>query len=164
MKYTKPTGKRTPAKRPGRVTKDEKAVVKAIVRQAGGDLPLDRTKALAKVFNRPVGAVKAMVTRAKDNLAADAEFYVDTHRDAVETALEHGKATSNDKMLEVARKGSEWALEHTSGDGKRIIDQPSSAPQGTRIMIGVKLSNTTLQPEMAIDISPEALEANILDG
>lgn len=163
MKRTKPTTKKR-YKRSGKTTKDEKEVVKAVVRQAGGDLPLDRTRALAKAFNRPVNTVKAMITRAKENLAADAEFYVDTHRDVVQHAADAGKATYNDKLLEVARKGAEWALEHTSGDGKRIVDQPSSAPQGTRIMIGVKLSNTTIQPEAVIDVSADAADGEIVSG
>lgn len=163
MKLTKPATKKR-YKRSGKTTKDEKEVVKAVVRQAGGDLPLDRTIALAKAFNRPVGTVKAMITRAKENLAADAEFYVDTHRQVVQDAADVGRATYNDKLLEVARKGSEWALEHTSGDGKRIVDQPSSQSSGTRIMIGVKLSNTTIQPQTAIDISADATEGEIVSG
>lgn len=158
MKYTKPAGRTRAPKRVGKLTKDEKQVVKAVVRQAGGELPLDQTKALAKVFNRPVGTVKAMVTRAKDNLAADAEFYVDTHREVVEHAMEVARATLSDKHAEVARKGSEWALESISGDGKRVVEQASSAPQGTRIMIGVRLSNTSIQPDQTLDIAAEVVD------
>lgn len=163
MKHTKPTTPKRTYKRVAKTTKDEREVVKAAVRQNRGDLSKEQTTALAKVFNRPVGTVKAMIARAKDNLAADAEFYVDTHRQVVEGASLMGQATYNDKLLEVARKGSEWALEHTSGDGKRVVDQPTSAPQGTRIMVGVRLSNTTIQPETVIDISADAVDGT-LDG
>lgn len=157
MKHTKPKKKRT-YKRPGKTTKDEKEVIKAVVRQTGGDVPLDKTMALAKVFNRPVSTIKKQIQTAKENLAADAGFYVDAHRDVVETALEVGKATFNDKLLETARKGAAWAIENISGEGKRLVEKQESGPQGTRIMIGVRLSNMTAQPQSVIDVSADAVD------
>lgn len=162
MKHTKPKTKRT-YKRTGRTTKDEKEVVKAVVRQAGGDLPIDETRALAKVFKRPVGTVKKLIAQAKENLSVDAEFYVDTHRQVVETAFIAGAATFNDKLLETARKGSAWAIENISGEGKRLVEKQESGPQGTRIMIGVRLSNMTAQPETTINLKDDAVDVQVLE-
>ena len=157
MKFTKPKTAPKKAHKHGVFSKDEKALVKAAVRQGGGDLSTDQTRALAKVFNRPVGTIKSMIRAARENLAADASFYVDTHREVTEQAREAGIALFNDKLLDIARKGSEWALESISGEGSRIVEKAESGPAGTRIMIGVRLGNTTLQPNATVDISPDAV-------
>ena len=126
MKHTKPKKKRT-YKRPGKTTKDEKEVIKAVVRQTGGDVPLDKTMALAKVFNRPVSTIKKQIQTAKEDLAADAGFYVDAHRDVVETALEVGKATFNDKLLASFDLGTHEERWVTGAQGDKVASTISSS-------------------------------------
>jgi hypothetical protein len=160
MKRTKPKSKRK-YKRPGRVTKKEQAIVTALVKEAPDTPTVDQTKALAKLFNRPTDTVKSMLVKAKASLAGDAQFYVDTHKEVVATAMAVAASTGSEKHLDIARKGSAWAIANISGDGKRLVEKADIGPQGTRIMVGVKLSNTTIQPEVCIDVSPDAIDAEV---
>ena len=162
MKFTKPKTKRK-YKRTGKVTKKELALVKAITSETPETPSNDQTKALAKVFNRPVSTMKKAIATARESLAADSQFYVDTHRAIVEQAALIGVSTMNDKALDIARKGAAWAIERISGDGKRIVDKVDNGPQGTRIMIGIKLSNMSNQADGVIDVSGESVEGEVIE-
>lgn len=162
MKHAKP--KRKPSrKRAGAPSKQEREMAKALVKDTPHTVTLDQTKALAKLFNRPVSTVKSMLTKARESLAADAQTYVDTHRQVVEHAALIGIATENPKALDVARKGAAWAIANISGEGKRLVEKQESGPQGLRVMVGVKLSGVSGQPETVIAINEDAAEGEILE-
>lgn len=149
MKHSKPKTKKK-YKRAGAATKAEKAIVRAVVQDSPTEVTPSQTMALAKMFNRSHGAVKSLVNQARQNFIADAEFYVDAHRTAVEGAI----ATLD---FDVARKGAAWAIEHVSGEGKRIVDKPESGPSGVRIMVGVRIGGVE-QKDVGIVLEGDTIE------
>lgn len=157
MKHSKPK-KKPRARRTGPLTKAERQITKMLVKDSPQTITPNQTTALARMFKRPVSTVKSMLTRAREDLASDASFYVDAHRQVVEDAL----AINGPQALDIARKAAAFAITNISGEGKRLIDKQESGPQGTRIFIGVKLSNMAVQPETTIDMSSDAVEGEVL--
>jgi hypothetical protein len=152
MKYNKPKTKRK-YHRSGTPTKTEKKIAEKLIEDAKGLITPQQEKALARVFNRPVGTVKKILTDARANLQKDAEFYVNAHRQSVEDAL----ATN---QVDVARKGAAWAIERISGEGKRLVDKPDAGPASpVNVMVGVRLGNVTMQPEVTLN----AIEGEVED-
>ena len=126
-------------KRRDKPTDTEKALIAQVVAdQPGGILPSQVT-ALATALRRPKELTKQLVEEAKENFVASAGRYVDIHKEATEAALANGDS----KSLEVAVRGSQWALENLSAEGVRIVDKVSTESTGPKIMIGIKLGGMT---------------------
>ncbi len=136
-------------KRRGQFTKPEKEFIAQVVQDQPREMTTKQVNALSTVLRRSRAAVKEVVEQARENFVAQADRYVEVHREAVEQALASGDS-------EVAMKGSQWYLEHVSAEGTRIVDKGQSGPQGTKIMIGVALGGvgnaapTITMPQVAI--------------
>jgi hypothetical protein len=144
------------AKRVGRVTKPERDLVAQVVLDQPGPLSPSQVNGLAKALRRSKAVVKELIEDAQDKFRANAEFYVDMHRKAVEAAHVAGDQ-------DVAMKGAQWAIERVSAEGAHIIEPKvaEQTGQGPRVMIGIKVGgldatkgNETL-PEVSItEIKP----------
>ena len=132
--------KRLP-RRVGTTTQEEKDLVRQFVMDQPGEIQPRQERSLALTMRRSPDTVRHLIAEAKLHLGEAVEHYVDVHRQAVDTALANGDA----KSLEVAVRGSQWAMENIAVDGVRVIEQASKTPTGPRIMIGVRIggANTT---------------------
>jgi len=131
----------------------ERAAVQAVVQVAPAHLPTkQQIVSLAKAINRPEGSVTAHITRARETFQANATRYVEIHKEAAELALKDG----SDKALDVARKASEFAMQHASAKDKsgkveRIIESQQTADV-PRVQIGLVLGGMpTARPAEIID-------------
>lgn len=121
--------------RRGAPSKAEKAMVAQVVQDFPGEVGPTQVKALATTLKRTKEAVKAMIDQARENFVSEAESYVNIHKQVVTTALANGDA----KSLDVALKGSQWALENIGSDGSRVIEVAKAGPGGTKVMVGIQI-------------------------
>lgn len=154
----KPKAKKRVFRRAGRLTKTDKAVVAAMVKDAPGELTTKQVSALSAALRRTPNAIRDAVVEAKESFNADALFYTDTHKQVVAAALANGDS----KSLEVARKGSAWAMTNITQDGKRIIDKVESGPQGARILIGIKVGGVKQETVEALPMLEGGEEAEVV--
>lgn len=118
-----------------KISLEEKNLVAQFVMDQPREIAPQQINALATVLRRPKETVKAMVEQARENFVASAEYYVEAHKRAVDTALTNGDS----KSLEVAVRGSQWAMENMSIEGTRIVEKAVADAGGTKIMIGVQI-------------------------
>jgi hypothetical protein len=132
--------KQQPSKRRGRPTAAEKDFVAQLVMDNPGPMTKSQTDALARVLRRPKEVTLNLIEQARENFQARAGSYVDMHHQAVQTALANG----DPKSLEVATRGSQWAIEKISGEGARIVESGPAqvGPGGPRVMIGIKIGQS----------------------
>ena len=129
--------KRRPARR-SRMSPSEKIVIAEVVNNAPGGIVSDiQADRLAMMLQRSPTAITSAIASAREQFLAKANDYVDLHNRTVHKAF-----AQND--LDVARKGSEWAIEHMSGKNdegeiERIIDKDDSQSNSPRISIGIAL-------------------------
>src|SRR2546423_1165453 len=97
-------------RRVGPLTKVEKALVDQFVADQPREITPEQVRALAKLLRRSPNTIRQCITQARDDFASHAHRYVEIHHEAVETALAKG----DPKSLEVALRGSQWALENIS--------------------------------------------------
>lgn len=121
--------------RRGAPSKAEKALVAQVVQDFPGELGTTQVTALATTLKRTKEAVKTMIEQARQNFVSEAESYVSIHKQVVNAALANGDA----KSLDVALKGSQWALENIGSDGARVIEVAKAGPSGTKIMVGIQI-------------------------
>lgn len=143
------TGRRpTEHKRMGTRSEAEVDLVQQFIQDQPGPITDKQERALARTLRRSKESVRSMIEEAKCRLGERAEFYADTHQMAVASALANG----DPKSLEVAVRGSQWALENISIDGERIIDKPQPGPSGVKIVVGVKVggANTPEAPAACV--------------
>lgn len=135
----------------GPVTTGEQALVtQFLADQPDQSLTPEQFKALCALVARRPDTVERMLERARQQLENDAEFYVQTHRTAVERAS-HGIERGD---LAAAMKGAQWAMENIGRGKSRIVDpkKAEAAGGGTKIMIGVRVGGdaptvTTVEAE-----------------
>lgn len=131
--------KRKPSKRRvkrfGSLSKIEKQVIAQVVHDSPAEVTPQQVSALALTLRRSPEAIRNAVADARESFSADALNYVEIHKQTVEAALKAGDS----KSLEVARKGSAWAITNIAHEGKRVIDRPESGPQGSKIIIGIRI-------------------------
>jgi hypothetical protein len=125
--------------RRGPITMNEKDAVAAIVMDQPGPISAQQEKALAVTLRRSPAAVKALIEEAREHFAAKAGRYVEIHAQGVEDALKNGTVAG----LDVALKGSQWAIERIAQDGSRIVDKAADTNTGTKIVIGVQMGGIT---------------------
>lgn len=125
-------------KRSGSISNAEKALVSQFVQDQPCALTTSQVNGLAKTLRRSREAVRDLIAEVQEGFIEAAPRYVEIHRLATEAALAHGSVGG----LEVAQKGAQWFIEKASIDGKGIIEKATSAPTGTRIMIGVRIGGT----------------------
>lgn len=137
MPKPKPRKKRRnqPPRRSGSLSKAEKAVIAHVVTDSPAEITQRQVIALAQTLRRRPEAIRDAIVEARDNFNAEANFYVETHKKVVETAVANG----DPKSLEVARKGSAWALTNMSHEGKRVVDKPDVGPVGSKIVVGIAI-------------------------
>lgn len=139
-------GARGIAKRSGRVSKVEQALVTAVVADSPRELDNRQITGLATSLRRSKDAVKEMVDRAREELANSADEYRVLHLKAVKDA---GDLTDDPKALDAAMRGAQWALEHISIEGHRIVDTPKTgvggpgSGGGIKIMFGINMGDKT---------------------
>jgi hypothetical protein len=132
----KPKRRRKLPKRTGIITKVEKDLIARVVADQSSEMTERQINALAVVTRRSKALVKKAVEEAHETFVDRSKRYVDIHLQAVEAGLNRG----TDKGLEVAQKGSQWAIENISEQGARVIEkQAKDDNAGARIMIGVKI-------------------------
>lgn len=141
-------------KRGGGITQPERDLVTQFVQDQPREVTPTQVRALARVLRRSQDTVKSLVEGAREHFIEQADRYVEVHRLAVEGALLDGD-------FQEARKGSEWYLEHVSGEGARIIDkQVDTGPAGTRIFVGLRIGGISESPQV-IEMPAHAVEAAI---
>lgn len=116
--------------------RDERAtavIANALVENKGGDLTTCQVGAIAKTLRRSKEAIRELIEVAREELAANAGFYVQSHKTVVEMALDAG----DPKALEVAARASQWAMEKISHDGARVVDAAAAPSGGGQILIGI---------------------------
>jgi len=145
-------GTRTTLRRAGAITEAERHFVAQVVLDQPRELTPSQIHGLTKVLRRSKEAVKSMIEDAQAKFRENAEFYVDAHKASVQRALSSGTIAG----LEVAQKGSQWAIERTSAEGARIIEKASAdvSGAGPRVMIGIQVGglDATKAPP-AIDVT-----------
>jgi len=123
------------AKQSAHYSREETHFIEGIVQRAKGPISPDKVNQIARRLDRPARSVKDAIQKAREKFALRAERYVDIHLDAVESALQSG----TDDALEVAMKGSQWAIEHIRSEGSGVIETLDKNDSGMKIMIGIKL-------------------------
>lgn len=122
----------------GPITQAEKLIVAELVQDAPLNLMSDEKISMtAELMRRSPDVIKSIVVQAREQLQSNALSYVASHRKSVEQAL-----AAQD--FDIARKGSEWAIEHISArdaDGKveRIVEKVEAESTAPRVMIGIQL-------------------------
>lgn len=134
-------------KRPkgGRVTKREKRVVEEVVRsQIDQNMSLPQVKALAITLDRSTATTKRLIEEARANLHQKAQFYVDSHLQAVQNAL--ANIDTDARYADAAIKGSQWALERINEGGARIIDkdQTSGTSNLPRLAVAIAIGGVDM--------------------
>lgn len=131
----------------------EQNLVTALVLDSPTEVKPSQVTALAKALRRSPAAIKGMIEKAQLSFREKAERYVDIHITATERALENGSIAG----LEVAQKGSQWALERMSGEGVRVIEpkpgQGEGGPAGPRVLIGIQLGGLDATKPPPIDVT-----------
>lgn len=146
-----PDGKIRHYKRTGPVTPEEKLVVAHFIAAQKQELSAAQERGLAQTLNRSTDMVKRIIDEAKLTFVERAGRYVDLHMETVETALANGDA----KSLEVARRGSEWAIEHASMDGHRVVEaEKVAADTGVKIVVGVQVGGAVMPNTQVIEVAP----------
>ena len=133
-----PAKKKPKQRRPrklGKVSQAEKNLVAQVVADSALEPSSGEVKALAVALRRPISIVKRIIDDARDKFVHNARDYVEIHHKAVKKALQNGDA----KSLDVAVHGSAWAIEHTSGEGSRIVEKDAKQEGGMKVLIGVKI-------------------------
>jgi len=141
-------------KRAGVVSTAERSLMEQIVLEQPREMSPKQVTAMATLFRRSKEQVKGIVEEAHEKFVAQADHYVDLHRQAVDAALDEGQ-------FEVAAKGAQWYLERVSASGSRVIEQAPKAatgPTGSTINIGVKIggveSTVTAIPVPTLEVTP----------
>lgn len=121
-------------RRHGTATKAEKAFVAQFIADQPTAITPQQERSLAKTMRRSKDLIRSMIEEARENFVAGAQDYVDIHKQATAGAL-------RTMDFDAALKGSQWALEHISAEGARIVDPPKAmtGPTGPRIQIGIKV-------------------------
>lgn len=122
----------TPRKRGGPITAAEQSLVQQFVADQPRDLLPIQISALSTLLQRSELTVKEMVEKAKVKFVSRAESYVDAHHQATQEALA-------DKDYEQALRGAQWAIEHISVGGARIVEKVAAESTSPRVMIGVQV-------------------------
>jgi len=131
--------------RQGPVTQNEKDLVAAYVMDQPSAVTPDQENALAVALKRTPLVVKRLIQDARQNFAAKAGRYVEVHMEATEKALQAGTVTG----LDVALRGSQWAIERIAEDGARVVDKATEQNAGTKIVLGIQMGG----------IAPTVIEA-----
>lgn len=127
-------------KRHGSQSKQDREVIDAVVTKNLGNVSPKEVKALARKLDHTLPTMKKWVRDAKQKFLANASRYVEIHRQAVEAALASGDQDA--KYLEVATRGSQWAIERLSAEGERVVEQQKTEEgSGVKVMIGVKVGS-----------------------
>lgn len=136
------------AKKAGIPTQAEKALVAQFVADQTCDVTPPQERALSRLLRRSPEATRKLIEEAKEQFVAAAPHYVTVHRQAVDMALANG----DPKSLDVAVRGSQWALESMGDDTVRIVDkQKAAATSGSKILIGVAVGGVD-QPVASITL------------
>ena len=120
------------SRRAGSTTKAEKELVARVVLDQPREVSPRQIHGLAIALRRPKEVIRALVEEAKEHFVANASDYVRIHKQATDQALENGE---ND----IAAKAAQWAMEHLSAEGVRIVEPKADQAAGNRIQIGIKL-------------------------
>jgi hypothetical protein len=146
------------SKRGGAVTKTEQQLVSQFVRDQPREVTTSQVNSLAKVLRRSREVVRGMIEQAREEFQSEASFYVKAHKQSVEKALNVlTKDGEHDaRALDVAARGSQWALENLSAEGQRVIDKPSAGKgeTGPRILVGIQLGGLNTPEAVTIDATP----------
>ena len=137
-------------KRSGSITDAEQALIDRFVADQPREISTDQVKALAKVLRRRPSTVADCIQRARENFVSVAEGYVEVHQLAVEGAL-------NRRDFDTAAKHAEWALEHLSQEGQRVVDRDVVETHAPKILIGVNLGGLGLPATTEPAITAEVL-------
>jgi hypothetical protein len=130
-----------------------KAVLANALVENHGKLGPYQVGAIAKTLRRSRDAIKDLLEEAREELAAHAGEYVQSHIDVVRQALADG----DPKALEVAARASQWAMEKISFDGARIVDAQTVGTTGSPIMIGINFKLGGRNASAAVDASAAVL-------
>lgn len=133
-------------KRAGSPSQPEKALVAQFVLDQPRELTNGQISGLARTLRRSKDVVKKLIDEARDNFVANAGRYVDIHIAATEGALSEGDH-------EVAAKAAQWAMEHTSAEGSRIVEKAQTGPVGSRIQIGIKVGGIDAPPAVGVVVN-----------
>jgi len=144
---------RPPKKRAGPLTTSEKTIIAQVVADAPATLmdaaAIERT---AHLMRRDPRTVAHYIVAAREQFQANARRYVEIHQQVADAALKDG----SDRALDVARKASEFAMQHASAKDKsgkveRIIESQQTVDV-PRVQIGVVLGGLpTARPAAIID-------------
>lgn len=137
------------SRKAGGMTKAEDALVEQFVKDQPSEVTHGQEIALAHVLKRSVTAIRNSIERARDKFSESAEQYVDTHLTATKNALADGD-------YETATKASQWAMEHLSSEGVRVIER-AAKDTGPKVFVAVKIGGLdTPAPAVTID-APDKL-------
>ena len=140
-------------KRSGGITDTEQALIDRFVADQPREISTDQVKALAKVLRRRPSTVRDCIQRARENFVATAEGYVEVHQQAVEGALSR-------RDFDTAAKHAEWALEHLSHEGQRVVDRDVAETHVPKIIIGVALGGMGLPTATEPTVTATLLNAH----
>lgn len=153
------------SKRTGSISKTEQALVTQFVLDQPREVTTQQVTALSKVLRRSKDAVKGMVQAAREDFNASADFYVKSHKQAVDRALNvtNPLGEHDAKALDVAARASQWAMENMSAEGQRIVDKPTAgkSDMGPRIMVGINLGGLNAKPAVDVVEIPSSEQAKV---
>lgn len=141
----------TKFKRDGGITQAEQSLIEQFIADQPRAVSDEQIKSLSKLLRRKPSTVRACIERARERFAEVAEGYVEVHQLATEGAL-------NRHDYDTAAKHAEWALEHLSHEGQRVIDKDKAETHAPKILIGVNLGG------MGLSIAEPAVTAEVIDA
>jgi len=124
----------------GKLSERDHHIISELVQTQPHELSLEQIASTATLLRRSPDQVAHAIVEARERLQMNAGRYVEIHREVAEAALKDG----SDKALDVARKASEYAIQHLSArDGKgkleRIVEAEQQMSDAPRVQIGIAL-------------------------
>ena len=131
----------------GPLAAQDQRVISELVKTQTHELSVEQISSAAMLLRRSPDQIAHAIMDAREKLQMNAGRYVEIHREVAERALIDG----SDKALDVARKASEYAIQHISArDGKgkleRIVEAEQSAAEAPRVQIGIALGGIITRP------------------
>jgi predicted component of type VI protein secretion system len=136
----------------GPLTKQEKTMLQAVDPRAD---VAETARTLAPILERTPEALRKAIRDARELLVSRSSQYVELHQEAAARAAKRGDA-----------RPAQWALEHVSMAGERIVEP---APQAAAVNVGVQVVLPTFAAPLvsqnpALPAHPENFEVDALDA
>lgn len=126
-----------------------RAMIQTFMKNLPREMTIEEVKVLGKLFTKHPDALRLAMEAARNAFLANAEIYIEKHRDSVRAAYAAGD-------YDTAARHAEWAIERLGTKQGMLLEQPSAqtnSGNGPRILIGVNMGG--IKPTVDVEGSSE---------